>query len=171
MQNLAAELEQEQAYVSTYRRLDTLRERAQAELERALRDDGGGNVQVRVDRDAFVSRYSGRLAQLAAAEDGLCSGGWTAPTAATSTSAAWACSTRTGSCCWSTGAPAAQPTTGHLGRPRRGGPPPAPAHPRPRRPGHRGRRARPGGLSEAERDGLSGEAALLAALTASRTAA
>src|SRR4029450_6367046 len=71
MQNLAAELEQEQAYVTMlYRRLDTLRERAQAELERALGHEGGGNVQARVDRDAFVARHSGRLAQLAAAEDG-----------------------------------------------------------------------------------------------------
>src|SRR5215211_3470821 len=75
MQNLAAELEQEQAYVSMlYRRLDTLRERAQAELERTLRYDGGGNVQARVDRDALVARHSGRLAQLAAAEHGLCFG-------------------------------------------------------------------------------------------------
>ena len=75
MQNLAAELEQEQAYVTMlYRRLDTLRERAQAELERALGYDGGGNVQARVDRDAFVARHSGRLAQLAAAEHGLCFG-------------------------------------------------------------------------------------------------
>jgi 4-aminobutyrate aminotransferase-like enzyme len=45
MQNLAAELEREQAYVDVlYRRLDTLRERTQAELERALGSDGGGNV-------------------------------------------------------------------------------------------------------------------------------
>ena len=72
MQNLAAELEQEQAYVSMlYRRLDTLRERTQAELERALGYEGGGNVQARVDRDAFVARHSHRLAQLAAAEHGL----------------------------------------------------------------------------------------------------
>src|SRR5215216_570630 len=75
MQNLATELEQEQAYVSMlYRRLDTLRERAQAELERALRYEGGGNVQAQVDRDAFVARHGGRLAQLAAAEHGLCFG-------------------------------------------------------------------------------------------------
>ena len=57
-----------------YRRLDTLRERTQAELERALGYEGGGNVQARVDRDAFVARHSGRLAQLAAAEHGLCFG-------------------------------------------------------------------------------------------------
>ena len=74
MQNLAAELEQEQAYVSMlYRRLDTLRERTQAELERARlrgrrqRPGTGG-------RDAFVARHSGRLAQLAAAEHSLCFG-------------------------------------------------------------------------------------------------
>ena len=69
VQNLAAELEREQAYVTMlYRRLDTLRERARTELDRALSLDGGGNVQARVDRDAFVARHSGRLAQLAAAE-------------------------------------------------------------------------------------------------------
>ncbi len=75
MQNLAAELEQEQAYVSLlYRRLDTLRERTQTELERALGYEGGGNVQARVDRDALVARHSARLAQLNAAEHGLCFG-------------------------------------------------------------------------------------------------
>src|SRR5215213_1623376 len=64
MQHLAAELEEEQAYVSLlYRRLDTLRERTRAELERALGYDGGGNVQARVDRDAFVARHSSRLAR------------------------------------------------------------------------------------------------------------
>src|SRR5215211_7586847 len=75
MQNLAVELEREQAYVDIlYRRLDTLRERAQTELERALGADAGGSFQARVDRDAFVARHSGRLAQLAAAEHGLCFG-------------------------------------------------------------------------------------------------
>ena len=63
MQNLAAELEREQTYVDMlYRRLDTLRERTQAELERALGTDGGGNFQARVHRDAFVARHSDRLA-------------------------------------------------------------------------------------------------------------
>ena len=39
MQNLAVELEREQAYVDMlYRRLDTLRERTQAELDRAFDD-------------------------------------------------------------------------------------------------------------------------------------
>ena len=172
MQNLAAELEQEQAYVSMlYRRLDTLRERAQAQLERALRHDGGGNVQARVDRDAFVSRHSDRLAQLAAAEDGLCFGrldradgshlyigrlglldedrepllvDWRAPAAQPFYRATWA-------------APDGVVRRRHLRT--------------------RGRAVLGieddvldlEGLSEAERNGLSGEAALLAALTASRT--
>src|SRR5512133_1812891 len=172
MQNLAAELEQEQAYVSLlYRRLDTLRERAQVELERALGYDGGGNLQALVDRDAFVARYSSRLAQLAAAEDGLCFGrldradgshlhigrlglpdddrepllvDWRAPAAQPFYRATWA----------------------------------APAGVVRRRPLRtRGREVLgieddvldPESLSEAEREGLTGEAALLAALTAHRT--
>jgi len=69
------ELEQEQAYVSMlYARLDELRARTGRELERALRPDGGGHLQARLDRDAFVARHTDRLAQLAAAEDGLCFG-------------------------------------------------------------------------------------------------
>jgi DNA helicase IV len=172
MQHLAAELEQEQAYVSMlYRRLDTLRERAQAELERTLGRDGGGNVQARVDRDAFVARYSGRLAQLAAAEHGLCFGrldhadgshlyigrlglldddrepllvDWRAPAAQPFYRATWA-------------APAGVVRRRHLRT--------------------RGREVvgieddvlDPESLSDAEREGLTGEAALLAALTASRT--
>src|SRR5918996_2830347 len=172
MQHLAAELEHEQAYVSTlYRRLDTLRERAQTELERALGRDGGGNVQARVDRDAFVARYSGRLAQLAAAEHGLCFGrldhadgshlyigrlglldddgepllvDWRAPAAQPFYRATWA-------------APAGVVRRRHLRT--------------------RGREVLgieddvldPDALSDAEREGLTGEAALLAALTASRT--
>ena len=172
MQHLAAELEHEQAYVSTlYRRLDTLRERAQTELERALGRDGGGNVQARVDRDAFVARYSGRLAQLAAAEHGLCFGrldhadgshlyigrlglldddgepllvDWRAPAAQPFYRATWA-------------APDGVVRRRHLRT--------------------RGREVLgieddvldPESLSDAEREGLTGEAALLAALTASRT--
>ncbi|HET7519683.1 MAG TPA: helicase, partial [Actinomycetes bacterium] len=172
MQNLAAELEQEQAYVTMlYRRLDTLRERAQAELERALGYDGGGNVAARVDRDAFVARHSGRLAQLAAAEHGLCFGrldradgshlyigrlglldddrepllvDWRAPAAQPFYRATWA-------------APSGVVRRRHLRT--------------------RGREVLgieddvldPESLSDDERGGLSGEAALLAALTASRT--
>src|ERR687892_890797 len=172
MQHLAAELEQEQAYVSTlYRRLDTLRERAQTELERALGRDGGGNVQARVDRDAFVARHSRRLAQLNAAEHGLCFGrldrvdgshlyigrlglldddgepllvDWRAPAAQPFYRATWA-------------APDGVVRRRHLRT--------------------RGREVLgieddvldPESLSDEGRDGLSGEAALLAALTASRT--
>jgi len=172
MQNLAVELEQEQAYVTMlYRRLDTLRERARAELERALGLDGGGNVQARVDRDAFVARHSGRLAQLAAAEHGLCFGrldfadgthlyigrlglldddrepllvDWRAPAAQPFYRATWA-------------TPDGVVRRRHLRT--------------------RGREVLGieddvldlDSLSDAERDGLSGEAALLAALTASRT--
>jgi DNA helicase IV len=172
MQNLAAELEQEQAYVTMlYRRLDTLRERARAELERALGHDGGGNVQARVDRDAFVARHSGRLAKLAAAEHGLCFGrldfadgthlyigrlglldddrepllvDWRAPAAQPFYRATWA-------------TPDGVVRRRHLRT--------------------RGREVLGieddvldlDSLSDAERDGLSGEAALLAALTASRT--
>jgi DNA helicase IV len=172
MQNLAAELEQEQAYVSMlYRRLDTLRERTQAELERALGYEGGGNVQARVDRDAFVARHSHRLAQLAAAEHGLCFGrldradgshlyigrmglldddrepllvDWRAPAAQPFYRATWA-------------TPSGVVRRRHLRT--------------------RGRTVLGieddvldlESLSDAEREGLSGEAALLAALTASRT--
>jgi DNA helicase IV len=69
------ELEREQAYVSMlYERLDGLRERTRRQLERALRPDGGGHLQARLDRDAFAARHADRLAQLDAAEDGLCFG-------------------------------------------------------------------------------------------------
>jgi DNA helicase IV len=70
-----SELEQEQAYVSMlYERLDGLRAHTRRQLEGALRPDGGGHLQARLDRDAFVARHADRLAQLAAAEDGLCFG-------------------------------------------------------------------------------------------------
>ncbi|MET0479262.1 MAG: ATP-binding domain-containing protein, partial [Actinomycetota bacterium] len=151
--------------------LDTLRERTEAELERALGYEGGGNVQARVDRDAFVARHSGRLAQLAAAEHSLCFGrldrsdgshlyigrmglldddrepllvDWRAPAAQPFYRATWA-------------APSGVVRRRHLRT--------------------RGRQVLGieddvldlDSLSDAEREGLSGEAALLAALTASRT--
>ena len=48
-----SELEREQAYVTMlYERLDGLRERTRRQLERALRPDGGGHLQARLDRDA-----------------------------------------------------------------------------------------------------------------------
>jgi DNA helicase IV len=70
-----SELEQEQAYVSMlYERLDGLRERTRRQLERAFQPDGGGHFQARLDRDAFAARHADRLAQLDAAEDRLCFG-------------------------------------------------------------------------------------------------
>jgi DNA helicase IV len=172
MQHLAAELEHEQAYVDTlYRRLDTLRERATGELERALGAETGGNRQAMVDRDAFVARHSRRLAQLNAAEHGLCFGrldrvdgshlyigrlglldedrepllvDWRAPAAQPFYRATWA-------------DPEGVVRRRHLRT--------------------RGREVLgieddvldPESLSDAEREGLTGEAALLAALTAHRT--
>jgi DNA helicase IV len=172
MQHLAPELEHEQAYVDTlYRRLDTLRERATGELERALGAETGGNRQAMVDRDAFVARHSRRLAQLNAAEHGLCFGrldrvdgshlyigrlglldedrepllvDWRAPAAQPFYRATWA-------------DPEGVVRRRHLRT--------------------RGREVLgieddvldPESLSEAEREGLTGEAALLAALTAHRT--
>jgi len=172
MQHLAAELEHEQAYVDTlYRRLDTLRERATGELERALGAEIGGNRQAMVDRDAFVARHSRRLAQLNAAEHGLCFGrldradgshlyigrlglldedrepllvDWRAPAAQPFYRATWA-------------DPEGVVRRRHLRT--------------------RGREVLgieddvldPESLSDAEREGLTGEAALLAALTAHRT--
>jgi DNA helicase IV len=68
------ELEQEQAYVSMlYGRVDRLRARTRARLAQALGQDGGTR-QTRLDRDTLVARHSDRLAQLAAAEHGLCFG-------------------------------------------------------------------------------------------------
>ena len=73
--NGRAELEHEQRYVSMlYRRLDTLRDHTRDRLRQALRHDGGGSRQALVDRDAFVARFSDRLARLLAAEHGLCFG-------------------------------------------------------------------------------------------------
>jgi DNA helicase IV len=70
-----SELEREQAYVSMlYERLDGLRERTRRRLERAFQPDGSGHFQARLDRDAFAARHADRLAQLDAAEDGLCFG-------------------------------------------------------------------------------------------------
>jgi DNA helicase IV len=70
------ELEHEQAYVSMlYGRLDSLRERAAERVAQALRPQGeGGTYQARLERDALVTRYRDRLAQLLAAESGLCFG-------------------------------------------------------------------------------------------------
>jgi DNA helicase IV len=69
-----SEISREQEYVaSLYERADALREQASARLARALREDGG-TAQSRLDRDAAIARYTGQLARLDAAESGLCFG-------------------------------------------------------------------------------------------------
>src|SRR6266702_3854392 len=70
------ELEHEQAYVSMlYQRLDTLRARAADRVAQVLRQAGeGGAYQGRLERDALVTRYRDRLSQLWAAEGSLCFG-------------------------------------------------------------------------------------------------
>jgi DNA helicase IV len=68
------EVADEQAYVSMlYEHLDGLRDRAAGRLASALRQTGG-TPQARTERDVFVTMYSERLAQLDAAENRLCFG-------------------------------------------------------------------------------------------------
>jgi DNA helicase IV len=69
-----AELAREQAYVAMlYDRVDELRARTSARLERALGADGGTRAAL-LDRDALVGSASDRLSQLTAAEYGLAFG-------------------------------------------------------------------------------------------------
>jgi DNA helicase IV len=69
------ELQREQAHVSMlYGWLDRSRARARAKLERAQALDGGATPQARVDKDAAVALHAKRLAQLSAVEHGLCLG-------------------------------------------------------------------------------------------------
>ena len=69
-----SEVSREQDYVTgLYERVDIRREEASARLALALRQDGG-TAQSRLERDAAISRYAGQLARLEAAEDGLCFG-------------------------------------------------------------------------------------------------
>jgi DNA helicase IV len=68
------DVEQEQAYVSMlYAHLDGLRDRTTSRLADALRATGG-TPQARTERDVSVGMYTQRLAQLDAAENGLCFG-------------------------------------------------------------------------------------------------
>jgi len=68
------DVEQEQAYVSMlYAHLDELRERTSGRLAQTLRQTGG-TPQARTERDVMVGMYTQRLAQLDAAELGLCFG-------------------------------------------------------------------------------------------------
>ena len=64
----------EQDYVSMlYRRLDELRERASGRLASVLRQ-AGGTHQARTEREVFSTMYGQQLAQFDAAENGLCFG-------------------------------------------------------------------------------------------------
>jgi DNA helicase IV len=69
-----AELEREQDYITVlYARLDDLRQRASTRMAGVLRQTGG-TPQARVERDTFSAMYRQQLAQLDAAENGLCFG-------------------------------------------------------------------------------------------------
>jgi DNA helicase IV len=69
-----AELDREQAYISLlYTRLDDLRERASHRMAGVLQQTGGTH-QARVERESFSAHYRQQLAKLDAAENGLCFG-------------------------------------------------------------------------------------------------
>jgi DNA helicase IV len=68
------EIGYEQGYVSMlYERLDALRGQAVRQLAGALRQTGG-TPQARHERDATITRYADQLAQFDAGENGLCFG-------------------------------------------------------------------------------------------------
>ncbi len=72
MSNGEADLEQ--SYISMlYGRLDDLRDRASGRLSQVLLETGG-TPAARSERDSFVEMYSRRITQLDAAENGLCFG-------------------------------------------------------------------------------------------------
>jgi DNA helicase IV len=69
-----SEVSREQEYIrAMYERVDVLRRHALARLALALREDGG-TAQSRLDRDATVLRHTEQLARVDAAQDGLCFG-------------------------------------------------------------------------------------------------
>jgi DNA helicase IV len=69
-----AELDREQDYITLlYRRLDDLRKRSNDRLAGVLRQSGGTH-QARVERETFSAMYRQQLAQFDAAENGLCFG-------------------------------------------------------------------------------------------------
>jgi DNA helicase IV len=71
---VASDLSEEQAYVTMlYDRLDALRARA-ADRQRGPLRETGGTPQMRSERDAVAAMYAERMAQLNAVEDGLCFG-------------------------------------------------------------------------------------------------
>lgn len=68
------EIQREQDYVSMlYERLDALREQASTRLRDVLRMTGGTH-QAHSERDAAHARYAAQIAQLNAAENGICFG-------------------------------------------------------------------------------------------------
>jgi len=70
----SAEIAREQEYVTMlYDRLDALRERTVGRFAQVLRQEGG-TPQSRTERDVAASDHAERLAQLDAAENGLCFG-------------------------------------------------------------------------------------------------
>jgi len=72
--SVATDLDHEQAYLTMlYGRLDALRARAAQRLSDLLRDNGG-TPQARSQRDATAVMYADRMAQLDAVEHGLCFG-------------------------------------------------------------------------------------------------
>ncbi|HEY2506225.1 MAG TPA: ATP-binding domain-containing protein [Streptosporangiaceae bacterium] len=69
-----AELDREQDYITLlYTRLDDLRERAGHRMSSVLAH-AGGTHQARAERETFTMMYAQQLAQLNAAENGLCFG-------------------------------------------------------------------------------------------------
>jgi len=73
-EELAEELATEQEYISMlYGRLDSNRERASARLATVMRENGGTH-QARSERESMTEMYFRQLAQFDAAENGLCFG-------------------------------------------------------------------------------------------------
>ena len=69
------ELEAERAYVARlYARLDTLRAQNREDLRTTRLSRAGGSPQAQSERDAFAAQYERRLAQLESVDDGLCFG-------------------------------------------------------------------------------------------------
>jgi DNA helicase IV len=72
--NASDDVDREQKYVSTlYDRVDQMRSQAEERLASALREVGG-TMQARSERDSAVAMYSDQIAQLDGVENGLCFG-------------------------------------------------------------------------------------------------
>jgi DNA helicase IV len=71
---IISEIDREQEYVARlYERVDLLRDQAAARLAGTLAQSGG-TPQARIERDVAATRYTERVARLDAAESGLCFG-------------------------------------------------------------------------------------------------